>query len=373
MAGSERIVQSPDRGLVATLAATLGRLGVSLAVPIVAFIVLWQGFLFLRDSDASKPIIVIVAIVWGVGGVGALYWITNWLIEKLPGAWRSRIIPFLFVGPALAILTWYLLLPTLRSLYLSFFAGTSTTFIGLDNYVFALTDSVFQVAIRNNVLWLVLGTSLSTGFGLLMAVLIDRIRFQAVAKTLIFLPLVISFVGAGVIWRFVYAFKPAGQEQIGLLNAFVTSLGLEPQGWVTIEPWNTIFLIVILVWAQTGFAMVILSAALKGVPDELLEAARIDGASERQVFTGVVIPTIKGSIVTVATTIAILSLKIFDIVKAMTGGQFDTNVIATLQFDQMFRFQDYGRGSALAIILLLAVTPVIWYNLRQFRQRGTFK
>lgn len=373
MAGTERIADPGGGGMVVQLGATLGRVLVSLAVPLVAFIVLWQGFLFLRDSGAEKPVIVIVAIVWGVGGVAGLYWTANWLIEKFPPAWRSRVIPFLFVGPAIAILTWFLLLPTFRSLYLSFFNGTSDTFVGLDNYIFAFTDAGFLTAIRNNLLWLVLGTGLSTGFGLLLAVLIDRVRFQAVAKTLIFLPLVISFVGAGIIWRFVYAFKPEGDTQIGLLNAIVTSVGLPPQGWLTIEPWNTLLLIVILVWAQTGFAMVILSAALKGVPEELLEAARIDGANERQIFTGVVVPSIKGSIITVATTIAILTLKIFDIVKAMTNGQFDTNVIATLQFDQMFRFFDFGRGSALAIILLVGVTPVIWYNLRQFRQRETFK
>ena len=228
-------------------------------------------------------------------------------------------------------------------------------------------------AIRNNVFWLVLGTGFSTGAGLLVAILAERATYARVAKILIFLPMAISFVGAGIIWKFVYAYKPEGADQIGFLNGIVTALGFPPQSWLTALPANTFFLILILIWSQTGFAMVILSAALNGVPDELREAARIDGASEVQVYRRVVIPYIRGSIVTVSTTIAILTLKIFDIVVTMTGGNFGTEVIATLQFKQMFQFFDNGRGSALAIILLIAVTPVVWYNLRQFGEQRGFK
>lgn len=366
--------QAGDRppNLVSSLGSGIGRVLIALAVPLVAFIVLWQGFLFLRDGDAPKEVIAAVAIVWGVGGVGLLYVVSNWVLEQLPERWRGTFVPYLFVGPAIAILGAYLLVPTLLTLLYSFMNRDSSQFVGVDNYLFALTDPVMIEAFRNNVLWMVLGTGLSVSLGLVIAVLADRSGFERVAKALIFLPLAISFVGSSIIWRFVYAFRPEGQEQIGLLNAIWTAFGGSPQAWILSDPLNTVMLIIILVWMQTGFAMVILSAALKGVPDELLEAARIDGASELQIFFRVIIPVIQGAIITVATTILILTLKIYDIVKAMTNGNFGTNVIATLQFDQLFTFANNGRGAALAIILLLAVTPIIWYNLRQFRRREAF-
>jgi alpha-glucoside transport system permease protein len=360
----------PPRGIGETLGTGIGRIAVSIFVPIVAFIVLYLGFLFLKDSGAPKIVIVAVAIVWGVGGVAMLYVIANWLAEKLPAAWQSRIIPFVFVGPAVAILGFYLVLPAILTAWGSLFDATGKEFVGLDNYVYALTNPEMVTAIRNNVLWLVFGTLFSTGLGLVIAVVVERSRLDRVAKTLIFLPMAISFVGASVIWRFVFSYQPEGQTQIGLLNAILGVFGLGPVSWLTGEPLNTILLIVILIWGQTGFAMVIIAAALKGVPDEMLEAARIDGATEFQIFRRILVPTIWPTIVTVATTIAILTLKIYDIVIAMTGGNFNTQVIATLQWKQAFTFFDAGRGSALAIILLIAVTPVIWYNLRQFRGRA---
>ncbi len=352
------------------LATGVGRIAVSIFVPLVAFIVLWAGFVFLKDSGAPRIVIVVVAIVWGIGGVALLYVVANWLTEKLPVVWRGRILPFVFVGPAVAILAFYLLIPAILTVWGSFFDATGKTFVGLNNYVYAFSNPDMITAIRNNLLWLVFGTVFSTGLGLIMAVLVDRSRLDRVAKTLIFLPMAISFVGASVIWRFVYSYQPAGQPQIGLLNAILGAFGIAPVSWLTGEPLNTILLIVILVWGQVGFAMVIISAALKGVPDEILEAGRIDGASEIQIFRRIIIPTIWPTIVTVATTIAILTLKIYDIVTAMTGGNFNTQVIATLMWKQAFTFFDAGRGSALAVILLIAVTPVMWYNLRQFRNRA---
>ncbi len=357
-------------GLGPALMAGAARLVVSVFVPIAAFIVLWGGFVFLRDSGAPKVVIVGIAIVWGVGGIALLYFVANWLTEKLPLRWQARILPFVFVGPAVAILGFYLLIPAILTIWSSFFDALGTKFVGLDNYVFAFTNSDMLIAIRNNVIWLVLGTVLSTGLGLLIAILVERSRFDRVAKTLIFLPMAISFVGASIIWRFIYSFQPEGQPQVGLLNAILGQMGIAPVSWLTTEPLNSILLIVILVWGQTGFAMVIISAALKGVPDEILEAGRMDGANEFQVFRQIIIPTIWPTIVTVATTIAILTLKIYDIVVAMTAGNFDTQVIATLQYKQAFTFFDAGRGSALAVILLVAVTPVIWYNLRQLRDRA---
>lgn len=360
----------PGRGVGQFLAAGVGRVLVSILVPVIAFIVLWAGFVFLRDSGASKLVIVVVAIVWGIGGVAMLYVVANWLTEKLPPAWQSRILPFVFVGPAMAILAFYLLLPAVVTGYQSLFDATGSKFVGADNYVFAFTNNDMLIAIRNNALWLVVGTLFSTGLGLAIAVLVERSRIDRLAKTLIFLPMAISFVGASIIWRFVFSFQPEGQPQIGLLNAILGSFGLGPVSWLTGEPLNTILLIVILVWGQTGFAMVIISAALKGVPDEMIEAGRIDGASEWQIFRSLIVPSIWPTIVTVATTIAILTLKIYDIVVAMTGGNFNTNVIATLMWDQAFKFFDQGRGAALAMVLLIGVTPVIWYNLRQFRGRA---
>ncbi|MBI3943671.1 MAG: sugar ABC transporter permease [Chloroflexi bacterium] len=351
---------------------SVGRVLISLLVPLVAFIVMWQVFIFLKDGDAPKLVTALVAIVWGVGGVGMLYVVSNWVVERLSGRWTSALRPFVFVGPALAILTWYLALPTLRTLYYSFFDANSEHFVGLENYFFALTDPAMVESFRNNLLWLILGTFLSVAFGLLIAVLADRSTFEPVAKSLIFLPMAISFVGAGVIWRFIYFFQPAGSEQIGLLNAIVVFLGGEPQAWLTVRPWNNVFLVIIMIWLNTGFAMVLLSAALKGVPGELLEAGRIDGASEIQIFFSIIIPSIQGTIVTVATTIIIASLKIFDIVFVMTNGNFGTEVIASQFYKQMFKYQDFGRGGAIAIVLLILVSPVMIYNLRQFREREAF-
>lgn len=362
--------ESPPRGIGQVLATGIGRVLISVFVPIVAFIVLWLGFLFLRDSGAPKLVIVAVAIVWGIGGVALLYVVANWLVEKLSPPWQSRILPFVFVGPAIAILTFYLLIPTVLTAWGSLFDANGTKFVGADNYVYSFTNPEMVTAIRNNVLWLIFGTVFSTGLGLAIAVLVERSRLDRLAKTLIFLPMAISFVGASVIWRFVFSYQPAGQPQVGLLNAILGTFGIAPISWLTSEPLNSLLLIIILIWGQTGYAMVIIAAALKGVPDEMLEAGRIDGASEWQIFGKIIVPTIWPTIVTVATTIAILTLKIYDIVTAMTGGNFNTQVIATLMWKQAFTFFDAGRGSALAIILLVAVTPVIWYNLRQFRGRA---
>jgi alpha-glucoside transport system permease protein len=345
---------------------------VAVFIPLATFAGLYGGFVFLRDSGAPQLIITAVAIVWGVGGVAALYLVVNYLIQKLPGAWERRLTPFLFVGPAIAILTWYLFLPTFRSLYLSFFDKFSREFVGLDNYAYVFTDPTMLTSFLNNLYWLIFGTGFCVIFGLVIALLADRVKFEKAAKSLIFLPMAISFVGAGVIWKFMYAYRPPGSAQIGLLNAITTALGGEPTNWLTLRTWNTFLLIAILVWLQTGFAMVILSAAVKQVPSTLLEAARIDGAKELRIVFQIIIPYIKSTIVTVSTTILLLTLKVFDIVFAMTNGLYGTEVLASQQYKQMFKFLHYGRGSAISIVILIAVTPVIWYNLKQFSQREVF-
>lgn len=356
------------------LAANLGRILVSLIVPILTFLVLWQGFIFLRDSNAPQLVIVLVAILWGVGGVGALYAVSNWLVEQLPTQWVSRLQPFVFVGPALAILFWFLALPTLRTLDLSLKDATGQRYIGLQNYIFALTDRIMLEAFRNNLLWMIFGTLFCVGLGLVIAVLADRSRFESVYKAIIFMPMAISFVGAGVIWKFVYTYKGEGVgiSEIGLLNAIVLTLGGQSQPWLQLPPWNNFFLMVIMVWLQTGFAMVVISSAIKGISSEVLEAARVDGANEFQVFFKIIIPSIQGTLLTVTTTIVIFSLKLFDIVRVMTGGNYGTNVIANEFYIQRFTYGSAGRASAIAIVLLIAVIPVMIYNLRQFRERRAF-
>jgi alpha-glucoside transport system permease protein len=364
---SERV-----RGFVPGLWTTLWRVVIAVGVPLIGFAVLYVGFRFLRDSEAPAGVIAVVAIIWGVGGVALLYFLFNWGITQLGPAWRRRLQPFLFVGPALAILGWYLVLPTIRSLYLSFFGPASKKFVGLANYGYVFSDRVMLVAFRNNLLWMVVGTGLSVLLGLIIALLAERSHAEKFSKALIFLPMAISFVGAAVIWRYVYAYNPAGAAQIGVLNAIVTGLGGQPVGWLTQRPWNTFFLIIILVWMQTGFAMVVCAAALRGVPTELKEAARIDGATEFRVVLSIIIPYIRGTLVTVATTILIITLKIWDIVFSMTNGLYGTEVLASQQYKQMFKFLNYGRGSAIAIVLLIAVIPVMWYNLKQFMQQEVF-
>ena len=334
----KKVDESGSNSLISTSAVAFGRVAISILIPLIAFVVLWGGFIFLRDSNASQGVIAVVAIIWGVGGIALLFWVADYIVNKAPLNVAQKLQPFVFVGPALVILTWYLFLPTMRSLYLSFFDASSKNFVGLANYIYAFTDSKMLEAFGNNLLWIVLGTGGSVGFGLIIALLADRSNFEKVFKSIIFTPMAISFVGAGVIWRFIYAYKPMGEDQVGLLNAIVTFFGAEPKAWFTLQPWNNIFLVIILIWLQTGYAMVIISAALKGVPSAIIEAGRIDGASEFRVIRSIIIPYIFSTIVTVSTTIIILSLKIFDIVFTMTNGNYGTEVIASMQYKQMFRF-----------------------------------
>lgn len=323
----------------------------------------------MRDADANKILVAIVALIVGVGAVWVLYIAADALVSLLPDSIRESVRPFVFVGPALVILGVYLIYPTVLTIWLSFFDAQSENFIGLENYIFAFTSDDMVLALRNNVLWIVFVTSAVVGFGLAIAVLVDRIgRWEPLAKSTIFLPMAISAVGAAVIWKFIYSFQPIQRPQIGLFNAIFTALGGDPQGWLILKPWNNFFLMFIMVWILTGFAMVVLSAAIKGVPGELLEAARIDGASEVRIFFGIIIPTIRTTLITIATTVLIMVLKVFDIVFVMTSGQFDTEVIANRMFREMFVFRNFGRSSALAVILLVAVIPVMIYNVRSFQE-----
>lgn len=354
------------------LATNLARILVALIVPIGTFIVLYAGFLFLRDSGAPKILVAVVAIVWGVGGVALLYTVANWLVESLGTTWRARLQPFVFVGPAMAILIWYLAIPTVRTFWISLFNADGTEFVGLANYVAVFTNSAMFTAFRNNLMWIIFGALACVVFGLLIAVLADRSRFENTSKSLIFMPMAISMVGASIIFGLIYAVNP----DIGLLNAIYTNLtGNSPVAWTAsaqIQPWNNLFLIIVMIWLQTGFSMVLFSAAIKGIPGEILEAARVDGANELQVFFKIMIPSIMGTIITVTTTVIIFTLKIFDVVWVMTGGQFNTQVVATQFYREYFTAQNSGYGSAIAIVLLILVTPVMIYNIRQFNERQAF-
>lgn len=381
-------------GLGAQLLTLILRIALPIAILAAAFAVMYWGFIFLRESAAPKWLIVVVAIVWGVGGVAALYWIFNWLVERMGDPWRGRLQPFVFVGPAAAMLIWFLALPVLRTFWLSLFgrdgpprdwlswrdlggsfAALGERFVGLANYKAVFTDRLMLEAFRNNIMWIVFGATLTVIFGLLIAVLADRSRFERLGKSAIFLPMAISFVGAGVIWNFIYEVRPVDAPQIGLLNALVVAAGGQPQpftAWTDIAPWNNLFLIVIVIWLQTGYAMVLFSAALKGIPGDLLEAGRVDGANEVQIFFRIMVPYIMGTIITVSTTVVIFTLKIFDVVWVMTGGQFGTDVIATQFYRQSFTARNSGYGSAIAIVLLIAIIPVMVYNLKQFREQEAF-
>lgn len=314
----------------------------------------------------SRGVIAASSMIVGVGGVWIVYTVFNKLIDIAPYRIRPKLRPWVFIGPALLILGVYLIYPTIRTVIISITEDGGF----VENYKFVFTDPAMQIALRNNAIWLIVGTSGSVIIGLLFAVMADRVRREAFAKTFVFLPLAISMVGASVIWRFMYAWRPGGSDQFGLLNSVWTGLGNEPVAFVQIMPWNNLFLIVIMVWLQTGFAMVILSAALKGVPTEMIEAGRIDGASESQLFFKVVLPSIKGAIITVATTIFIAILKVFDIVFVMTGGRFETEVIANRMINEMFKFRSFGRASALAVVLMVVVLPIIVVNIRNLRSQG---
>jgi alpha-glucoside transport system permease protein len=319
------------------------------------------------DQTPGRIILALIALVVGVGGVWLLYTGASAAVGLLAPHWQARIIPWVFVVPAVVLLAVYLVYPTIATILASFTEETNGDPFANYKQIFS---PAFIGVLRNNLIWLIVATGGSVILGLIIAGLVDRVRREALAKTFIFLPLAISLVGASVIWRFVYQWRPEGQPQYGLVNAIVTGLGGDPVPIIQTPPINTYALIVIMIWLQTGFAMVILSAAIKGVSTEVIEAARLDGATERQLFFRVIVPIIRGSIITVATTIAIVVLKIFDIVYVMTGGRFDTDVVANRMFLEMFQFFNDGRAAALAVILFVAVLPVMIINLRNLRQQG---
>ena len=319
------------------------------------------------DQFLAKLLLAAIALLVGVGGIWLLFTSASSLVERLPPRIRDGILPWVFITPALLLLSIYLVYPAVVTVIGSF--QDKKGVFTLDNWA-SLATGPFLEILRNNVLWLVVATAGSVGLGLLAAALFDRIRREALAKVFIFTPLAISLVGATVIWKFVYAWQPAGQPQYGLLNAIWTAPGNQPVAWATTFPINLPAQMIIMIWLQTGFAMVVLSAAIKGVSVEVQEAARLDGASDRQIFFKVIVPLIRGSIITVTTTIAIATLKIFDIVMSISGGRNHDDVVAVRMFTEMFQFFNDGRAAALATVLFIAVLPVMFLNLRNFRRQA---
>ncbi len=320
----------------------------------------------------------LLSMAAGVGACILYFWGSNRLLDAIypPRGVRASqnirranaVRPWLFLGPAILLLTVYLVYPVINSALLSFYGPSGETYVGVANYSWLFADPGFRESMRNNMLWLIVVPAAATFFGLIAAALTDRIGWGNIAKSLIFMPMAISFIGASVIWKFIYDVRGEDADQIGLLNAIVVALGGEPQAWITLPFWNNFFLMVILIWIQTGFAMVILSAALRGIPEETVEAAVLDGASPLQIFLKIKVPQIWGTIAVVWTTITILVLKVFDIVLAMTNGQWGTQVLANYMFDWMFRGLDFGRSATIALVIMAMVVPIMIWNIREARK-----
>lgn len=319
-----------------------------------------------------KLINTILTVVEGVGGALILYWALNKIVSLFPGRWEERVKPYFFIAPAFVAIGIYLVYPAIETIVYSFANSDSTKFIGLKNYRQLFGSDDFRQTLVNSLLWIIIVPALTIVLGLGIAVLTDRLRARGenVAKTLIFLPNAISAVGAGTIWRFIYAANPPGEKQIGLQNALVTGLGHAPVAWLQLGTlrFNSLELMVMALWMQVGYAMVLLSAAVKGVPSDTLEAARIDGAGEVALFFRVVVPQIWGTVLTVFVTVTIFVMKMFDIVYVMTNGDYNTNVIGVDFFNELFTNYNNGHAAAIVVVLMVAIIPVMAYQIHHFRE-----
>ena len=286
----------------------------------------------------------------------------------------KKITPWLYIGPATFLLFFFLVYPSINTIYISFFNYNSEKFVGIKNYFYCFINEIMLNSFRNNALWVIVFVPFTVFLGLIIAVLADRVKYESIVKSVIFMPMAISFVGAGVIWKFVYAYRPASAAQTGILNAFRSFFNSEPLPWLIEKPWlNNLCLIMVGVWIWTGFCMVILSASYKGIPRELLEAARVDGATEFKIFWKIILPLMKPTLAVVATTMTINVLKVFDIVYVMTNGNFNTEVVANRMYKEMFLFRNFGRASAIAVILLVLIIPMIVINIQRFREQEAIR
>jgi alpha-glucoside transport system permease protein len=319
----------------------------------------------------AKALTALITVVVGIGAALIVYWILNKLAELLPGRWEDRIKPYFYILPAILAIGVYLVYPAVLTFINSFKDAFSRNWVGFANYRLLFHSPDFRHTLFNTILWVLIVPAVTVIIGLTVATLADRLRpsGEKFAKTIIFLPMAVSLVGASTVWRFVYEAEIKGQTQIGLLNAILGIFHGGPVQWLqqTHFHLNSMLLMVILLWSQVGFAMVLLSAAVKGVPVDTLEAARIDGANERQIFFRVVIPQIKGTIITVFITVTIGVMKIFDVVYVNGNGNFNTNVLGNMFFNDISTNLNYGAASSIVVILMLAVIPIMWYQVRHFR------
>jgi alpha-glucoside transport system permease protein len=335
-----------------------------LAGGLIAFVVLVGGLLLILDVIPTRLADRRTARLAAAVAAGEP-------IERGAGRGREGWLAFGFLLPAVLLLAIGLIFPAIRTTLLSFRNGDSSSWVGLDNYTWMFAQPDIRNVLFNTLVWVLVVPTLATAIGLIYAIMVDKARGEALAKALIFLPMAISFVGASIIWKFVYAYRSGAQDQIGLLNQVVVWLGGEPQQWLLEEGYklNTLLLIVILIWIQAGFAMVILSAAIKAIPAEIVEAARIDGTNAWQMFWRVTLPSIRPAVIVVVITITIGTLKVFDIVRTMTNGNYDTSVIANEMYNQSFRYGETGHGSALAVFLFVLVIPIVIFQIRNIRKQ----
>lgn len=314
------------------------------------------------DDPVHKFLLMIIAIALFVVVMALILFVVD--RRQNPSKW---FVAGGFVGPALLLLAAGLLYPAFGTIVNSFQFKTSSEFIGFDNYARAFSEPAFLLVLGNTALWVLVAPALATFIGLVYAVVVDHSRFEKFAKALVFLPMAISMVGASIIWKFVYEYRPEGVEQTGLLNQLLVWVGGTPTQFLLDRPGNTLLLMVVLIWIQTGFSMTLLSASIRAIPTDIVEAARLDGLSGFGMFWRITIPSIRPALVVVLTTIAMTTLKAFDIVRTMTAGRYGTSVVANEFYDQSFRQQNAGMGAALAVLLFVIVIPVIVYNVRQMR------
>ncbi|GAA2503595.1 sugar ABC transporter permease [Terrabacter carboxydivorans] len=320
---------------------------------------------------AIKILNAVIAILGGIGGAIIIFWILNKLSESLKGRWEDRVKPWMFAGPAILAIAVYLIYPAIVTIQYSFANEDSTAYVGFKNYVDVLTDKTFLQVLFNNVLWIVIVPALTVVLGLGVAVLADRLRprGEKTAKTFIFLPMAISMVGAATIWRTIYDYQPQGTPQTGLLNAFLGLFNKDPVYWYGTDTLhlNSLMLMIILIWTQVGYSMVLLSAAIKGVPEDTVEAGRIDGAGERRIFFSIIVPQIWPTVITVFITVLIGVMKVFDVVYVTTNGAYNTDVIARRFYDELYTQGNNGYAATIVVILLIAVIPILIYQVRHFR------
>ncbi|HEY8721583.1 sugar ABC transporter permease [Pengzhenrongella sp.] len=314
----------------------------------------------------------IIAIIGGIGGAVIIFWILNKLAESLNARWEARVKPWMFAGPAILAISVYLIYPAVVTIEYSFANADSTAYIGFQNYIDLFTDNGFLSVLFNNVLWILLVPALTVVLGLGVAVLADRLRPQGekAAKTVIFLPMAISMVGAATIWRTIYDYQPAGTPQTGMLNAIRALFDQAPVFWYgeSTLHFNSLLLMIILIWTMVGYSMVLLSSAIKSVPEDTVEAGRVDGAGERRIFFSIIVPQIWPTVITVFITALIGVMKVFDVVYVTTNGAYNTDVIVRRFYDELYTQGNSGYASAIVVILVIAITPVLVYQVRHFRR-----